>query len=198
MAKKLFIADKSNVSAWIVLKGKKTVAKVQAYCPASKVTVQVFNCGKTVKGLQYDNEYKCVQTKSAGGYGYDKLTAALHGIEIDGIILNDHCYTDKKSKRLLEQYKNEIINAHKLKELKIISVNDIFEKYRKKAGKIGASFANYQTYFFNEKSGQYDIRSYNFEGNKEKTASISYYDSLHYISGLDKLTALGYTVIQAI
>lgn len=40
----------------------------------------------------------------AGGYGYDKLTAAISGLVIDGHKLTDHCGEDATSKKLLNAY----------------------------------------------------------------------------------------------
>ena len=40
---------------------------------------------------------------TASGYGYDKLTAALRGLFVDGVELTDHCATDKTSARLLKR-----------------------------------------------------------------------------------------------
>lgn len=41
----------------------------------------------------------------AGGYGYDKFTAALSGQTIDGHTLTDHCGEDEYSRKLLKRAK---------------------------------------------------------------------------------------------
>ena len=70
------------ISAWIVTNGRgECVAKVQAhFAPSGCVSVDVFDSGSAV-----------VQHGRAGGYGYDKLTAALRGLVIAGHTLADHC-----------------------------------------------------------------------------------------------------------
>ena len=71
-----------TISAWIVTNGRSEyVAKVQAhFAPSGRVSVNVFDSGS-----------REVQHGRAGGYGYDKLTAALRGLVIAGHTLADHC-----------------------------------------------------------------------------------------------------------
>lgn len=77
----------SSIAAWIVTNGRgEFVAKVQAHF-ASSVRVDVF-----------DSE-RDVQHGRAGGYGYDKLTAALSGLVIGGHTLADHCEVSLKPPR---------------------------------------------------------------------------------------------------
>lgn len=82
-----------SVSAWIVLKGKRQVAAVHAhYSDGGTVLVNVFNYGDKNRSAKD----KPFQAGKAGGYGYDKFTAALSGLEIDGHKLTDHCQGHKK------------------------------------------------------------------------------------------------------
>jgi len=69
------------ISAWAITNGRgECVAKVQAhFAPSGGVSVDVFDSGRDV------------QHGSAGGYGYDKLTAALSGLVVAGHTLADHC-----------------------------------------------------------------------------------------------------------
>jgi hypothetical protein len=71
-----------SISAWVVLSPDGDyVAKVQAHFSASgNCTVNVF-----------DQKADKVQTGNAGGAGYDKLTAALSGVTIDGHLLTSDC-----------------------------------------------------------------------------------------------------------
>lgn len=71
-----------SVSAYVVLapETRERVAIVQAHFSESKCTVTA-----------YDREAGKPQTASASGYGYDKFTAALSHLTIDGHALNDHC-----------------------------------------------------------------------------------------------------------
>ena len=70
-----------SISAWVVTNRRgECVAKVQAhFAPSGGVSVDVFNAGRDV------------QHGRAGGYGYDKLTAALSGLVVAGHTLADHC-----------------------------------------------------------------------------------------------------------
>jgi hypothetical protein len=136
-----------SISAWIITRGKKHIATVQAhYSDAGRVTVNIWECGEEM------------QIGSAGGYGYDKLTAALKGLTVAGIKLNDNCGTDKRTTRILKAYHADKITR---------------EEAEKRASKIGARFANW-----------------NSEKNK--------HDSLYLEPGLTKLEMLGFTIIQAI
>lgn len=78
-----------------------------------------------------------LQQGAAGGYNYDKLTAALAGLWIDGHCLVDHCgraddATEKKKERLLKAYKKAAA-----------APGFDQEPWDKKARKLGASFANW-------------------------------------------------------
>lgn len=93
-----------SISAYIILKGGKRIATVLShYGDGGSVLVNVFQydkaaersaiaCGKTKKKDPPQNVSEfCFQHARAGGYGYDKLTAALAGLWIDGHKLTDHC-----------------------------------------------------------------------------------------------------------
>lgn len=87
-----FVSDTKggkSISAWIVLRADGTeVATVRAYySDGGTCLVNVFNCGKDNKSV----EEKSFQHAQAGGGGYDKLVAALTGMEIDGHTMSDHC-----------------------------------------------------------------------------------------------------------
>lgn len=57
------------------------VAKVHVLHTDSSTTVNVFTM----------NEVKPVQTKTVKGNGFDRKTAALSRMVIDGVVLTDHC-----------------------------------------------------------------------------------------------------------
>lgn len=83
-----------SVSAWVVLKRHRHIATIQAhYSDGGTVIVNVFNHGKNRSA-----EKLPFQSGHAGGYGYDKFTAALAGLEIDGHKLTNHCQVNRKPK----------------------------------------------------------------------------------------------------
>jgi len=71
-----------------------------------------------------------VQYGYAGGYGYDKVTAAISGFVIDGKTLTDHACQDKTSEKLLKQYAASETDAEK-------------DKIVNKARKQGYGFTNW-------------------------------------------------------
>src|SRR5690606_3731490 len=77
-----------SIRAIVIMRGKRHVATVQAHYGASRVTVSVWH-----------NDGTPVQQARASGYGYDKFTAALSGLTIDGHRLTDHCGESRKPPR---------------------------------------------------------------------------------------------------
>jgi hypothetical protein len=55
-----------------------------------------------IDAFSKDNTRTCTMG-TAGGYGYDKITAALRGLSVDGIEFTDHCGQDASSARLLKR-----------------------------------------------------------------------------------------------
>lgn len=199
-----------SISAWVILNKKgQHVATVNAhYSSGGRVSVDVWNIGEAVQRsfstarltgaisdakatqtaakapdyytddasrLDWAAYQLCgMQQSSAGGYGYDKLTAALARLVIDGHTMADHCGQVPEAEKARAALMRQYCKAHDGKEhfADMARVNARRE-WDKKAARIGASFANYTT-------------------EKER------FTSLHFTSGLDRLTALGYTVIQAI
>lgn len=110
----------------------------------------------------------CMQQSAAGGYGYDKLAAALSGLIIDGHTIADHCgqvpEAEKARARLMRQYCKAMASG-----------DDVTTRryWDDKAARIGCSFANYST-----EKGRFT--------------------SLYFLNGLRRLESLGYQVIQAI
>lgn len=166
------------ISAYIVLNKKgERVATIRAHYGNSLVRVEVWT-------PEHD-----VQTGRAGGGGYDKFTACLRGMKIDGIELNDHCGQNEQTKKLLAKYKKEVFAG--------LMTDDRQNYWNAKVAKIGASFANYRTLYL--MNGQY-VESYNLPAGvlKEVLQTIGMYNNIYLQSGLDKLRALGYRVHQAI
>jgi hypothetical protein len=93
-----------SISAWVILKGSREVATVQShYSNGGRVLVNVWQeseaaqrsekaairDGVKLKPEEYREPMR-FQAASAGGYGYDKFTAALSGLYIDGFRMSDH------------------------------------------------------------------------------------------------------------
>jgi hypothetical protein len=147
-----------SISAYIVLKNGKEVATIRAqFSNGGTCLVNVFSMDGTP-----------FQHGKASGYGYDKFTAAISGLTVDGITLSDHCGRDEKTEKLLKAYRKA---CEKIGEVQY--GGDFQKSWNKKAAKLGATFANW---------------------NRDNSG----YSSLHIASGLDRLKMLGYQVIQAI
>lgn len=178
-----------SISAFVILNKKgQHVGTVQAHYGNSVVTVDYW-CGPYAKECGSDDLY--FQQGKASGYGYDKFTAAISGLVIDGHTIPNHCGKNEASERLLKRY-----HAASLKE----GFNQ--KTWDAKAKKIGASFSNWEavnkrgerlTQKYEEGTGWYYTKD-----SIVQTEVIKRYSSLHLYSGLDYLTALGYKVIQAI
>jgi len=94
-----------SIRAMIICKGARKVATVQVhYGSGGGVLVNIWQepdaakrsadarakAGKPFKAEEYRSAGAFQQAKS-GGYGYDKLTAALSGLIVDGHEMSDHC-----------------------------------------------------------------------------------------------------------
>lgn len=92
-----------SIAAWVIMKGSRKVATVQAHYGNTRVLVNIWQsdlaylaCARKA-GIDVSTDSHAAhdafafQHASAGGYGYDKLSAALSGLMIDGHYLSDHC-----------------------------------------------------------------------------------------------------------
>lgn len=84
-----------SISAWVVTdKRGLELATVQAYyAPSGGVQVTV-----------YDRKHGKPQQGRATGYGYDKLTAALSHLTINGLELVNHCEVGAKFPKGLDHF----------------------------------------------------------------------------------------------
>lgn len=151
------VSDRSNVSAYVVLKKGKLIATVNFLFTPSAVRCDVY------QGHELTHQSK------AGGYGYDKLTAAIAGAVIDGIKIANHCghsdaASEKKRASLLKAYRKRIENGTP-------TTTEERDSFTAKASKIGCRFSNYNT-----------------------RDGVEGYTSLYFVPGLERLEYLGYTV----
>lgn len=106
MAKSFFDTKQAKETrAYIVLKKGKMVARVLAAYPGTSCHVTVMQHGEAAErsAATYEKIHRTpvkvgrfespmgTQTASAGGGGYDKFTAALSGMIIDGHAITNHC-----------------------------------------------------------------------------------------------------------
>ncbi len=97
-----------SISAYVILHRGKEIATVQIACPGTTVLVNVWQYGKPAKKsatrvkegttwgepkgiVGHESDGLTFQAAQVGGYGYDKKTAALAGMVIDGHELTNHC-----------------------------------------------------------------------------------------------------------
>ena len=108
------------------------------------------------------------QKGTAVGCGYDKFTAALSNMTIDGHNLTDHCGQDETSEKLLKAYGKARL------------AGEDGQKVVDKARKLGYSFPNWTS------GGGYQPNAW------------TGYQSCYREPGLDYLRALGYQVIDVL
>lgn len=137
-----------SISAYVVLNASGAyVATVQAhYSDGGTCTVNVWDRNKPL------------QEARAGGGGYDKFTAALSGMYIDGHRLYDSSTSDIATGTIMAAYHDGTLS---------------YEDARAELGALGAHFTNWMH-------------------------ATGRWESTYFIPGLDRLKALGYTVIKAI
>lgn len=117
-------------------------------------------------------EHGELQQSTASGYGYDLFTAALSHHTIDGVKLYDHSGIDDESKRMLAEFTADVQN--KDDRFTPVQISNLWES---KVKKLGMRFANHR---------------------KTEDGNGYIWGSLHYIGGLERLEAMGYTIISAI
>lgn len=120
------------------------------------------------------------QRGHAGGYGYDKKTAALSGLMIDGHTMADHCGSVPEAEAKRARLFREYCAAHDAP-----GGNTDRKYWDNRATRIGARFANWC------EAGRTDRGS-------DAPKLRGRYTSLHFDSGMDRLQSLGYRIISAI
>lgn len=170
-----------SLSAYVILKKGVEVARVTAhFSDGGTVLVNVHNIGdkandacmkasKTDLKGKHAYEVFGFQYGSAGGGGYDKFTAALRGLWIDGHQMSDHCGRSAQTEKMFKQYRAAL--AESAGKLSHAGEIEFRKHWSAKAEKIGAHFANWRD---------------------------CGYEDLYLESGLKRLQLLGYQVICAI
>lgn len=114
MAKVKYIRETTAakaVSAYVIMKGSRHVATVQAHHVPNRCTVNVWQSSDSIaRSLKIKRSELTAdadkalrfQHASAGGYGYDKFASALAGLIIDGHVMADHAEESKKPPRGME------------------------------------------------------------------------------------------------
>lgn len=198
--KKRYVNETSaakSVSAYLVLtKGGTLVAKVQAhFANSGGVLVNVFNVREGEFGCGY-----------ATGYGYDKFTAALAGLEIDGHLMTDHCSTHRAPKppKGAPGYPIGIKprKGYRFENPVVFCRDDADSPWRQLSIEERAALRRASMPTMAEAVEGLNAREREYV---EKVAAMraagntfKAFMSCHRESGLDYLKALGYQVIQAI
>lgn len=164
------VREISDTAAKIVLNKKgEHVATIQwRYGSGGGVQCDVWSRKEGEKYLSLNHQHK------AGGWGYDKATAALSGAVIEGYRIADHCgYVEaageKKREALLKAYMRRVKAGEMSRE--------DHAAFEKKAARIGCRFANWNT---------------------PAVGLPHSWGSLHNESGLGRLEMLGFRVITAL
>lgn len=189
------------ISAFVIMKGKRKVATVQMrYGSGGGLLVNVFQDSDAaersamaahqtkIKGLsevEATARDMWAQSATAGGYGYDKSTAALSGMWIDGHQLTDHC----SRKRAPKPPRGRTTFSQSATPRR------------------GYSFANFTTFLTDgDKPERIDQHKRRFDEAYAARVDAAIeadqvekgYTDCYRESGLKYLEAMGYTVIQAI
>lgn len=173
------------VSAYVIMRGAKRVATVHVlHGSGGAVQVDVLQCREAAERSEAAArkagekiadprsrflEPFDVQQAKAGGYGYDKFTAALSGMWVDGHKLTDHCGESLKKPRGKKYF------PHGFKAPK------------------GYSLSN--PALFQVSTGR---RVDTWAPETLEGPQVQGYTDCYKRSGLDYLSALGYSVIKAI
>jgi hypothetical protein len=131
------VRESVNASAYVVLNKKgEHVATVQFKFPKDGAGQVQCDVWARKPGEKY---LSLVHQKKAGGYGYDKKTAALSGAVIEGFRMANHC----GSAEVESEKKRESIMRAYLKIAPTLRYEDC-KPWSAKLARIGARFANWK------------------------------------------------------
>lgn len=184
-----------SISAWVILKAGKEVATVQAhYGSGGAVTVNIFQCGSAANRSEAASGLKALyfQAATAGGYGYDKLTAALSGLWIDGHQLTDHCGGSLKPPRRLKYFPSDY------KPRKGYRLANYGQFDRATGEPRGSYWLRDEAECQLGKGAEWEAVQARIAELKAAADTVGGYSSCYRDEGFKYLQAIGYTVIQAI
>lgn len=173
-------AAAKSIKAIVIMKGVRHVATVQAHYGSSRCLVNVWHCDGTA-----------MQSGTASGGGYDKFTAALSGLTIDGHVMSDHCGGRKSPPKALGYFPADYKTP---------------KGYRlANFGQYDASGKSWHAYDFNDaaraklgEDAEWEAVDALAKQLRADTDLKAGYSSCYKESGLSYLEALGYSVINAI
>lgn len=173
-------AAAKSIKAIVIMKGARHIATLQAHYGSSRCLVNVWH-----------NDGQPMQSGTASGGGYDKFTAALSGLTIDGHIMTDHCDARKKAPKLLGYFPADYKTP---------------KGYRlANYGEYDAKGKRWHSYDFNDAAraklgddAPWEAVDALSKQLKAETPLTSGYSDCYRESGLSYLEALGYSVINAI
>lgn len=201
-------AAAKSVSAWVILKRGKEVATVRAhYGNGGSVTVNVWQrsdaaersakaterYGHPLEATDKYNSPGSYQADRAGGYGYDKFTAALGGMWIDGHRMSDHSSRDGAPK----PPKGLTYFPADYKCPKGYSLANYGEYDEQGKRRDSYSWSEAATAELGEGAAFADVQR-RVKQLRESANLTGGYSNCYKADGLKFLQAIGYTVIQAL
>lgn len=172
-----------SISAYIIMKGARQIATVQAHFGnGGRVLVNVWHHSGNVE----------MQHGSASGYGYDKFTAALSGLMIDGHEMTNHCGAYQKPPRGLKYFPSDFKPR---KGYRLANGGEYDAETGQRVTSYGLRDAAREE--LGEAASWEDVDARAKELRQAKNI-VRGYGSCYRLEGLKFLEAIGYTVIQAI
>lgn len=193
-----YVQDSSaakSLSAYVIMKGKRHVATVQAHYTQSRCLVNIRQDdtgNRACQKLAGDSADYYFQSGSAYGYGYDKFTAALRGLIIDGHELTDHCGRNRKPPRGLRLWPR---GGKAPKGYQFANYVEIDRATGKRIDRQQLRIDGWQQ--LGDSADESAVRQYMADELAKLDIESGYADCFRE-SGLDYLKAIGYSVILAI
>lgn len=187
-----------SLKVYVIMKGARHIATIHAHfsnggtCTADAWHHDAKARERTNAALGLDSREYGPQQGRAGGYGYDKETAALRGMVIDGLALSDHCGERRKPPRGLRYFPADY------KPPRGYSLAN-YGRFDRETGERRHSY-HWQDMAKAElgESAEWETISARAKELEAAVDTVPGYDSCYRDSGLKFLEARGYRVIQAL